>query len=58
MSTIPASAMPHAYAEEGVDLRDPHAGHAEEASEDAGPPTGLLIAGGAVLGYLLYRLIR
>ena len=58
MSTIPASAMPHAYAEEGVDLRDPHGGHVEEESDDAGLSTGLLIAGGAVLGYMLYRIIR
>jgi len=58
MSNIPAAAMPHAYAEEGVDLRDPHGGQVEEDADDSDLSTGLLIAGAAVAGFLLYRLIR
>ena len=58
MSNIPAAAMPHAYAEEGVDLRDPHGGHVEEETEGPGLSTGVLLAGAAVAGYLLYRIIR
>ncbi len=49
MSTIPNSAMPHAYAHDEED---------EDRSETrAGPSTGLLI-GGAVAAYLLYRILR
>ena len=51
MSSIPNSAMPHAYVhdEEAEDERD--------AAAQSLPPAALLI-GGAALGYLLYRIIR
>lgn len=59
MSNIPAAAMPHAYAEEGVDLRDPHGGHGtEEQDQPDALPTGLLLGGAALLGFLLYRALR
>lgn len=57
MSAIPSSAMPHTFAHEGEDLRDPHGGEVEEA-ETRGPPTGLLLAGAALVGYLLFRALR
>lgn len=58
MSNIPNSAMPHAYAEEGQDLRDPHGGHVEEEGTHEALPMGLLLAGAAVAGFLLYRALR
>ena len=58
MSAIPSSAMPHTFADEDVDLRDPHGGHLDDGADAPALPTGLLIAGAAVLGYALYRLIR
>ena len=58
MSAIPSSAMPHAFAEEGVDLRDPNAGKGDmEEAAPSGPSMGLLL-GGAALAYVLYRLVR
>ena len=48
MSTIPSSAMPHAYA------------HDEEDSGEqpkSGPSAGMLI-GGAVAAFLLYKILR
>ena len=59
MSAIPSTAMPHAFAEEGVDLRDPHGGFTdEEDTSGEGLPTGLLLGGAALLGYVLYRALR
>ncbi len=58
MSTIPSSAMPHAYAEEGQDLRDPHGGKTEEERTPAKPPLGLLIGGAAIVLYAIYRAVR
>ena len=53
MSNIPNSAMPHAYADE-EDERD------EQLSEEAETAisTGLMIAGAALAGYLLLKLLR
>jgi hypothetical protein len=48
MSTIPSSAMPHAYA------RDDEESDVEPRST---PSRGMLI-GGAVAAYLLYRILR
>ncbi|MGX7951165.1 hypothetical protein ACWPM1_01255 [Tsuneonella sp. HG249] len=51
MSSIPSSAMPHAYT---------HEDEADEAGSEikaAMPSTGVLI-GGAVLAYVLYRVLR
>ena len=47
MSTIPNSAMPHAYAHDEED----------DASKRSAPSTGMLI-GGAVAAYVLYRILR
>jgi hypothetical protein len=57
MSAIPSSAMPHAYAHEGEDLRDPHGGKIEE-SESPKLPGGYLLAGAAAAAFLLYRALR
>jgi hypothetical protein len=46
MSSIPSSAMPHAYAEPARDQGEFHA------------PRGLLVAGAAVAAYLLYKVVR
>ncbi len=49
MSYIPSHAMPHAYVHEDED----------EAARKRQPPSNALkIAGGALLGYLLYRALR
>jgi hypothetical protein len=53
MSNIPNSAMPHAYADDEDD-RDKRP--AEEA--ETGLSTGLMIAGAALGGYLLLKLLR
>jgi len=53
MSSIPNSAMPHAY----VHDEDPEAVAGRESDAQSLPPAALLI-GGAALGYLLYRIIR
>jgi hypothetical protein len=58
MSAIPSAAMPHAFADEDVDLRDPHGGRVEEETTTRSMPKGLLVGGGALLAYLLYRLVR
>lgn len=52
MSTIPNSAMPHAYAH---DDEEQDAGRGEVQA--AIPSTGMLI-GGAIAAYLLYRVLR
>ena len=49
MSTIPNSAMPHAYAHDEDDDGKREAG--------SGPSAGLLI-GGAIAAYLLYKVLR
>ena len=46
MSYIPSHAMPHAYV------------HEEEESAPRKPPSALMIAGGALLGFLLYKALR
>jgi hypothetical protein len=46
MSSIPSSAMPHAYAEPAREERESR------------PPKGLLVAGAAVAAYLLYKVVR
>lgn len=46
MSSIPSSAMPHAYAEP------------PGKEGESGPSKGLLVAGAAVAAYLLYRVVR
>lgn len=46
MSSIPSSAMPHAYAEPAREERTFQA------------PRGLLVAGAAVAAYLLYKVVR
>ena len=51
MSSIPSSAMPHAYVDED------EAGEAGSKREFSMPSTGMLI-GGAVLAYVLYRVLR
>lgn len=53
MSTIPNSAMPHAYADEENDRDQTRADEAETALS-----TGLLIAGAALAGYLLLKILR
>lgn len=60
MSAIPASAMPHAYAEDGVDLRDPHpdAARADAPSPPRRFPAALLLGGAAALALVLYRALR
>lgn len=59
MSAIPSSAMPHAYAEEGENLRDPQAAGATAYREPAAKlAPGWLIGGAAVLAVLLYRALR
>ena len=45
MSYIPNHAMPHAYVH-------------EEESEPRKQPSALMIAGGALLGYLLFKALR
>lgn len=57
MSAIPSSAMPHAFAEEGENLRDPHGGTIEQ-TPSAGPSAGMLIGGAALLAFVLYRALR
>lgn len=52
MSTIPNSAMPHAYANDDEDRET------DGETTRSEMPTGLLVAGAAVAGYLLYRLVR
>lgn len=47
MSYIPSHAMPHAYVHED-----------EETSPERKPPSALMIAGGALLGLLLYKALR
>lgn len=58
MSTIPSSAMPHAFAEDGVDLRDPNGGSKVEEEARSGLPTGLLIGGAAAFLYIVFRALR
>jgi hypothetical protein len=58
MSAIPSSAMPHAFAEEGVDLRDPNGGAVTEEETRTGLSTGLLIGGAAALLFIAYRALR
>ena len=53
MSNIPNSAMPHAYADEEDDRDQQRAEDAELALS-----TGLMIAGAALAGYLLLKLLR
>jgi len=53
MSNIPNSAMPHAYADE----EDGRGEHLSEEAETA-ISTGLMIAGAALAGYLLMKLLR
>jgi hypothetical protein len=50
MSTIPSSAMPHAYAHDEDEQT--------ESQEKSGPSTGLLVGGAAVAAYLLYKVLR
>lgn len=58
MSAIPSSAMPHAFADEDEDLRDPKGGKVrEEEPASSGPSLGLVIGGAAAL-YLVYRALR
>lgn len=53
MSSIPNSAMPHAY------VHDEESEAGSERGSDAQPlPPAALLIGGAALGYLLYRIIR
>jgi hypothetical protein len=49
MSTIPNSAMPHAYVHDD-----------EEADDDRrlGAPSAGLLIGGAIAAYLLYKVLR
>jgi hypothetical protein len=49
MSTIPNSAMPHAYVHEDADT---------DGARRPLPSAGWLIGGGAVAAYLIYRLFR
>lgn len=46
MSYIPNHAMPHAYV------------HEEEETETRKQPSALMIGGAALVGYLLYRILR
>jgi hypothetical protein len=48
MSTIPSSAMPHAYAHDQED---------EKPRERTAPSTGMMI-GGAIAAFLLYKVLR
>jgi hypothetical protein len=48
MSTIPNTAIPHAYA---------HDDEGDDAAPRPAPSTGMLV-GGAVVAYLLYRILR
>ena len=54
MSYIPSHAMPHAY----VHDEDEEGSERRRREGDAGPSNALKIAGGALLGYLLYRALR
>jgi hypothetical protein len=58
MSAIPSSAMPHAFVDEDVDLRDPKGGRVSEPPTSSGPPLGLLIGGAAAMLYIVYRALR
>lgn len=58
MSSIPSTAMPHAYAEEGVDLRDPSGRPDDETPRARRLPTGLLLGAAGLIGYLVYRAVR
>jgi hypothetical protein len=53
MSNIPNSAMPHAYADEDEDRDKQQSDEAETAIS-----TGLMLAGAALAGYLLLKLLR
>lgn len=53
MSYIPSHAMPHAYVHDEED-----GGTARRRSEGAMPSNALMIAGGALLGFLLYKVLR
>ena len=53
MSNIPNSAMPHAYVDEDEDRDKQQSDEAETAIS-----TGLMLAGAALAGYLLLKLLR
>lgn len=50
MSSIPSSAMPHAYVHEDEDP--------DTADRAQWPANGILIGGAAVVAYFLYRIFR
>jgi len=54
MSYIPSQAMPHAYVHDEDDTGETARTHRRG---EAGPSAGVII-GGAIAGYLLYRLFR
>ena len=49
MSTIPSSAMPHAYA---------HDEDEDDKREGGSAPSAGLLIGGAIAAYLLYKVLR
>lgn len=53
MSSIPSSAMPHAYANDDENRRD-----WRQRGEAAIRSKGVLIGGAAAVAFLLYRLVR
>ena len=56
MSYIPSHAMPHTFAHEDEDYREP--GERKEPQAEANSSIGLKLAGAALAGFLLYRALR
>ena len=56
MSYIPSHAMPHTFAHEDEDYREP--GGRIEPQPEAGHSMALKLAGAALAGFLVYRVLR